>query len=54
MNTAIINVLIEHPFVFFLKLIAEPLAGATLAYYLVWLAMRPKAAKVQSPFLGEQ
>ena len=51
METAIINALIEHPFVFFLKFIAEPLAGAALAYYLAWLAMRPKGAKVQSPFL---
>jgi hypothetical protein len=42
MNTAMINGLIEYPFAFFLKLIAEPLAGAALAYYLVWLAMRPK------------
>lgn len=52
MNTAMINGLIEYPFVFFLKLIAEPLAGAALAYYLVWLAMRPKdGRKVHSPFL---
>lgn len=52
MNTAIINVLIEHPSVFFLKLIVEPLAGAVFAYGLVWLAMRPKdGRKVHNPFL---
>lgn len=42
MNTAIIGALIEHPSVFVGKFIAEPLAGAALAYGLVWLAMRPK------------
>ena len=52
MNTAMIDVLIKYPFVFFLKFIAEPLAGAVLAYYLVWLAMRPKdCRKMHSPFL---
>ena len=51
MNTAIINDLIQHPSVLLINFIAETFAGAALAYYLVWLAMRPKAAKVQSHFL---
>lgn len=52
MNTAIIYALLEHPSIFFGKFIFEPLAGAALAYGLVWLAMRPKdGRKVHDLFL---
>ena len=52
MNTAIIGALIENPRVFFLMFIVEPLAGAALAYGLVWLVMRPKdGRKMDSSFL---
>jgi hypothetical protein len=42
MNTAIIGALLEYPSVFVGMFIVEPLAGAALAYGLVWLTMRPK------------
>jgi hypothetical protein len=42
MNTAIIDALLNNPSVLIGKFIAEPLAGAALAYGLVWLGMRPK------------
>lgn len=51
-NTAIIGALIANPSVFIGKFIAEPLAGAALAYGLVWLFMRPKDGRtVPNPFL---
>jgi len=51
MNTAIIVALIENPRVFFLVFVVEPLAGAALAYVLVWLAIRPKESrKMNSSF----
>lgn len=42
MNTEIINTLIEYPSIIVGHFILEPLATAVLAYYLVWLIMRPK------------
>lgn len=42
MNTEIIHVLIEHPSVIVGHFIIEPLPVGVLAYYLVWVAMRPK------------
>jgi hypothetical protein len=52
MNTATINALFEYPDAFIGKFIAEPLAGAALAYWLVWLAMRPKdGRKMDGSFL---
>lgn len=52
MNTAVIGALIEHPSVFVGKFIFEPLAGAALAYFIVWLVMRPKdGRKMENSFL---
>jgi hypothetical protein len=52
MNTAIIVALLNNPSVLIGKFIAEPLAGAALAYGLVWLAMRPKdGRKVGNPLM---
>lgn len=52
MNTAIIGALLNNPSVLVGKFIAEPLAGAALAYGLVWLAMRPRdGRKIGSSFM---
>ncbi len=48
----LVSKLFEHPHLFLGTFIAEPLAGAALAYGLVWLAMRPKGGKkIRNPLL---
>jgi len=50
MNTNVINTLIENPRLL-LILSAESLPSAALAYWLVWLAMRPKTnSNIHTPF----
>jgi hypothetical protein len=50
MNTNVINTLIENPRLL-LILSAESLPSAALAYWLVWLAMRPKTnSGIHTPF----
>jgi hypothetical protein len=47
-----IGALVNHPSVLLHKFILEPLAGAALAYGLVWLALRSKAAgTIKNPLL---
>ncbi|HCR53852.1 MAG TPA: hypothetical protein DIW27_05505 [Cytophagales bacterium] len=51
MNTATINALIENPSGFLAVFIFEPLPSAMLAYYLVWLTMRPNdGSKIRNSF----
>ena len=46
------SVLINYPYLIFLKFFIEALPAAALAYGLVWLVMRPKdGSKLQNPFL---
>lgn len=52
MNTDIVTFFMGHPYHFLLNFIAKPLAGAVIAYGLVWLFMRPKDGRtVPNPFL---
>ena len=48
----VLNILYNHPYVFFGNFFVQPLPAAALAYGLVWLVMRPKGGrKIANPML---